>query len=67
MTPLTAKLAAALFAGVVAIAAGAYVSGHLRNQQAPLRPPAAAQTGLGTAGAGVHPANVAPVTSTYAS
>jgi hypothetical protein len=65
MTPLTAKLAAALFAGVVALAAGAYVSGHLRNQQAPLRPPAAAQTGLGTVG--VHPANVAPVTSTYAS
>jgi hypothetical protein len=69
MSPFTGKLLAALFAGAVAIAAGAYVGGHLRNEGAPLKPPAAAQTGLPAAGAGsgVHAAPVAPVTSTYAS
>lgn len=68
MSGLTGRIALTLATAAVAALAAVFVTSHLREPAAPLRPPVAAQSGLPLGpGAGVHGATVAPVTSTYAS
>ena len=57
--PLLLKVAATVLSLAATAASAAYVTAHVKNPQAPLQPPVLLST--------VQPADVQPVTSTYAS
>jgi hypothetical protein len=76
MRTVVLKLAATCLTLGATVLSAAYVTSHLKNPAAPLRPAVLASTrganvpapgGSLTVGPSVQPATVAPVTSTYAS
>jgi hypothetical protein len=59
LRPLLLKIGATVLSLVATAASAAYVTAHVKNPNAPLQPPVLASS--------VRPADVQPVTSTYAS
>jgi hypothetical protein len=59
LRPLLLKIGATVLSLVATAASAAYVTAHVKNPNAPLQPPVLSSS--------VRPADVQPVTSTYAS
>jgi len=59
LRPLLLKIGATVLSLVATAASAAYVTAHIKNPSAPLQPPVLSSS--------VRPADVQPVTSTYAS
>lgn len=57
--PLTLKIGATVLSLLATAASAVYVTAHIKNPSAPLQPPVLSSS--------VRPADVQPVTSTYAS